>query len=300
MRKIIIAVSIFAAVLGFGTFASAQSKTRKAKKTTVRKTTAAKTTPVKNSASPVPGGAAEETAVKKNERPPADKNIPADGAGSPDTGDKIAPQKKPNARPGETPRAAAPVYFYTFSQPEFLVSKILIEHDEAGAGKISFQKRDFGEFITDPIQLSPAALERVKIAFAALDFLNSKETYQSPERSYAHLGTMTVAEKKDGRARTAEFNWTENKDAKTLADEYRRVGQQFVWIFDMSVARQNQQLETPSLMDALDSMIKRNEISDAAQMIPLLTELSTDERLPLIARNHATRIVKEIEKKAEK
>jgi uncharacterized protein (UPF0147 family) len=35
-------------------------------------------------------------------------------------------------------------------------------------------------------------------------------------------------------------------------------------------------------------------------MILILKELSNDERIPLIARNHATRIIKEIEKKAEK
>jgi hypothetical protein len=89
--------------------------------------------------------------------------------------------------------------------------------------------------------------------------------------------------KKDGRERRAEFNWTENKNAKTLADEYRRIGQQFVWMFDIGVARQNQPLESPGLMDALDSLLRRNEIADAAQMLPFLKELSEDERLPLIA-----------------
>jgi uncharacterized protein (UPF0147 family) len=49
-------------------------------------------------------------------------------------------------------------------------------------------------------------------------------------------------------------------------------------------------------MDALDSLIKRNEISDASQMLPFLKELSSDERLPLIARNHAARIIKTMEK----
>ena len=32
-------------------------------------------------------------------------------------------------------------------------------------------------------------------------------------------------------------------------------------------------------------------------MIPFLTTLSNDERVPLIARNHASKIVKKIEKK---
>ena len=290
MKKIYFLVLAFAVFGGFTNSASAQSsKTRKTKKPSA-KTTAAKPI-IKKSVAPTEMPVEEP--AKKNERP-ADETAPVE------TAKKANETAKTNTRPNQEKQQAAPVYFYTFSKPEFIVSKIFIEHDEAGRGKISFLKKNFDNLITDPIQLSPAALERVKAIFNTLNFLDSKEIYQSAERSYAHLGTMTFAVKKDGRERTAEFNWTENKDAKLLADEYRRIGQQFVWIFDMSVARENQTLETPSLMDALDSLIKRNEISDAVQMLPFLRELSTDERLPLIARNHAMRIVKEVEKNAEK
>ncbi len=283
MKKITFAILI--ALFGCANSISAQSKTRKPKKPAAK--TVARTATDKT---PADVEAPVETAVKKNERPATEQT------GQPtETVQKANRTTKPNARPNQA-KQPTPVYFYTFSQPQFLVSKIFIEHDEAGAGKISFQKKDFGDLITDPIQLSPAALERVKAIFDGLNFLDSKENYQSAERNYAHLGTMTFAEKKDGRERTAEFNWTENKNAKMLADEYRRIGQQFVWIFDINVARQNQPLETPALMDALDSLVKRSEVSDAAQMLPFLTELSTDERLPLIARNHAARIIKTIEK----
>lgn len=287
MRKIIF-LSLIVFTVG-ANLISAQSKPRKPKKMTTK--TVANTAIVKPSATnetPV------ETAVKKNERP-AEEAVQ-----SIETPQKANQTTKTNARPSATDKTSAPVYFYAFAQPQFLVSKILIEHDEAGRGKISFQKKDFADLITDPIELSPATLERIKAIFDRLNFLDSKENYQSAERSYAHLGTMSFAVKKDGRSRAVEFNWTENKDAKLLADEYRRIGQQFVWIFDISVARENQQLETPALVDALASMIKRNEIADAVQMLPFLKELSTDERLPLIARNHAARIVKEIEKKADK
>lgn len=273
------------AALTFGV--SAQTKPRKPKKPVAK--VAAKTIVEKQ---PVIADEPAKESAKKNERP-------TEETATPETAKRANETAKSNARPNQI-KENAPVYFYQFSQPQFLVSKIFIEHDENGRGKISFQKRDFGDFVTDPIQLSPEALERVKTVFTALNFLDSKEDYQSTERSYAHLGTMKFSVKKDGRERAAEFNWTENKDAKLLADEYRRIGQQFVWIFDMNVARENQPLESPALMDALDSMIKRGEISDAVQMLPLLRELAGDERLPLIARNHATRIVKEIEKKAEK
>ena len=42
--------------------------------------------------------------------------------------------------------------------------------------------------------------------------------------------------------------------------------------------------------------INREEISDPPHLIPFLTELSTDERLPLMARDHAAKLVKQIEK----
>lgn len=289
MKKITFLVLTFAVFFGFATTISAQSKSRKTKKPIEKTTT--KTIEKK------PSEETNETSIKKNERP-AEEISPADNRESNEP-KKANQNTKSSSRPNRQTEDA-PVYFYTFAQPDFLVSKIFIEHDEAGKGKISFQKRNFGDLITDPIELSPQTLERVKTVFNTLNFLDSKEVYQSPERNYAHLGTMTFAVKKDGRERRAEFNWTENKDAKLLADEYRRIGQQFVWIFDVNVARENQTLETPQLMDALDSLIRRNEIADAAQMLPFLKELSNDERLPLIARNHAMRIVKEIEKKAEK
>lgn len=67
----------------------------------------------------------------------------------------------------------------------------------------------------------------------------------------------------------------------------------------MNLSRVNQPLESPKLMDMIDSYIKRNEISDAAQLVPFLKELGDDERIPLIARNHAARLLKQIEKNKE-
>ena len=189
----------------------------------------------------------------------------------------------------------APSYFYEFSQPAFVISKVLIEHDENGKGKISFMKSISSEVITDPIQVSPAAMERIKNALTALDFMNSTESYQY-EKDYSHLGNITIKVVRDGRTRETKFNWTTNQDAKALADEYRRISNQYIWMFDMNLSRENQPLESPKLMDGLDSYIRRNEISDATQLIPFLKELGNDERIPLIARNHATRLIKQIEK----
>jgi len=272
-------------LIGFGlvlalTFSlSAQTKRKTTRKKTSKKAIPAKVqTVAENDATP---------AVKKNSRPETESQpLPAE---------KINEAVRTNARPAAAAMENKPVYFYEFSKPEFTISKISIEHDEDGAGKITFQKKDFAETITDPLQLSPAALERVKAGWSALNFLDSTEDYQAA-KDFSHLGTMKLTMRRVGRTREAAFNWTDNKDAKSLADEYRRIGQQFVWIFDINVARENQPLDSPRLIDWLDAMVKRNEISDARQMLPLLKELSEDERIPLIARNRAKKLMEKIEK----
>ena len=268
----------FSLIVALAFSASAQVKRKITKKKSSKKPVPVKTETVAESD--------VKTAVKKNSRP--------------ETENQTTPTEKTNDTVKTNVRPAAvenkPVYFYEFSKAEFAVSKISVEHDENGKGKITFQKKDFAEPVTDPLQLSPATLERVKAIWSALDFLDSTEDYQYA-KDFSHLGTMKFAMRKVERVREATFNWTENKDAKSLADEYRKIGQQFVWIFDVNVARENQPLDAPRLLDALGSMIKRNEISDAAQMLPLLEELSTDERIPLLARNHAKRLISEIEKK---
>ncbi len=187
-------------------------------------------------------------------------------------------------------------YFYQFSQPDFDTSKIIIQHDETGRGTITFTKRMFSVTETDPLQVSTAAMERINGAYDALNFLDSTDNYQY-EKDYSHLGVATFKLKKAAKQRTATFNYTINKEAKKLLDEYRKLSNQFIWIFEITVARENQPLEAPKLLDALDALIRRNEISDPSQMGPLLNELANDERIPLIARNHARKLAAKIGRK---
>jgi len=226
-----------------------------------------------------PAGAAEPAATptplqpKKNERPAPKNNVQV---------------------PAKT-SAKEPLYRYEFTQPDFLVSHIVIEHDDTGRGTIAFEKRASRETITEAIELSAGTLDRLKAAFAALNFIESTEDYQF-ERDFSNMGNVAITLKNAGRERTAKYNWTANKDAKSLMDEYRRISNQFVWMFDFNLARENQPLEAPRLVDSLDSMLKRNEIADPHQMLPFLQAVSNDERVPLIGRNRAGKIAKQIEK----
>jgi hypothetical protein len=219
----------------------------------------------------------------------------------------VAQQPSPNkhnTRP-EAPAAATPQsketvkdstrYSYEFTQPDFFIKHIVIEHDSSGHGRIRFVQRTEETPVEEPLRLSSEAMSRISELWQALRFLDSTESYQS-ERQYPHLGTMRLKMEQDTRQRTAEFNWTKHARASSLVNEYRRAADQAILVFDLSVARESLPLNTPKLMEQFEALLKRNGLSDPKQLLPLLKDISTDDHIPLIARNHALRLIKKIEK----
>ena len=186
-------------------------------------------------------------------------------------------------------------YSYEFSQPKFYVKHIVIQHDASGRGTVTFERLNEDTPVTEPLELSPAALARITTAWQGLRFLESETNYQA-DKQFPHLGTMRIGMERGDRKRVAEFNWTNNSDAETIVNEYRKAADQVILVFDISIARENQPLNAPKLMEAMESMMKRNALSDPRQLLKLLQDLSTDEHVPLIARNHALRLIKKIEK----
>jgi hypothetical protein len=187
-------------------------------------------------------------------------------------------------------------YTWEFSQREFTINHIVVEHDATGHGKVTFTRKGEEQPIVENVELSSSALERIEKLWAELRFLDSNENYQS-SKNFAHLGTYKLGMNDRDRKRTAEFNWSGNATAWSLAQEYRRVADQAIFVFDITVARENQPLNAPGLLKQLESMYSRNGLSDPKQLVPLLKEIRTDAHIPLIARNHADRLLKKIEKK---
>ncbi len=239
--------------------------------------------------------------AKRNSRQPAKASPAATPTPSPiPSPDKPKRNERPNGNRAsiDVPQPSTsngPKYSYEFTQPDFVVSHIVLEHDDAGKGTIAFKKSSLGEDLSEPVEVSSATLEKLRAAFGALNFLDSTENYQF-EKDFSNMGNTSITLSKDGRERTTKYNWTSNKDAKFLMDEYRRLANQFVWMFDFNLARENQPLEAPKLIESLQSLLNRNEISDPQQMLPFLIAVSNDERVPLIGRNRADKIVKQIEK----
>ena len=235
-----------------------------------------------------PAAAPTQTQPKKVSSRPEEDSKPASQTSAKPTPAKSADKTDPNAA----------LYVYEFSQPDFFVYFVHIEHDDKGKGTIRFERRSDTEQITDPVEISPAALERIRAHFDALKFLDSTENYQG-EKTYPSQGKTKLTLKRSGRERTAEFNYSQNADAQGLADEYRRVSEQALFVFDVSVALENQPLETPKLINRLESLIDRKYLSDIQQLLPLIHTLSEDERVPLVGRNQAARLLKKLDKQTQ-
>jgi hypothetical protein len=202
---------------------------------------------------------------------------------------------KPETLTPASTHAEAVSYSYEFQKANFFIRHVVIKHDANGRGEITFERQGDLEPIVEPFELSESSWSRIAALWEALRFLDSNANYQS-EKQFPHLGTMRLGMTKGTLTRVAEFNWTNDPNARALTNEYRRISNQAIFVFDISVARENQPLNSPKLLDVLDGFIKRNELSDPQQLVPLLRELSTDERLPLMSRNHAERILKKLEK----
>ena len=242
---------------------------------------------------------------KATPRPTPAQTQPKKVSSRPEDDAKPSATPQTSAKPTPTPPKAAEKldpnaarYAYEFSQPDFFVYFIHIEHDEKGKGTIRFERRTDTEQITDPIQISPAALERIRARFDALKFLDSSDNYQG-ERTYPSQGKTKLTLKHGGRERTTEFNYSQNPEAQGLAEEYRRVSEQALFVFDVNVALENQPLEMPKLINRLESLIQRNYLSDTQQLLPLIRELTEDERVPLVGRNQAARILKKLDKQTQ-
>jgi hypothetical protein len=261
-----------------------------------------------------------QSSATANEPAPAKKNARADDQSSSQSSvvsDVSAPAKKnldarrveqssePAATSSDAKRRADAArgadearYSYEFTQPDFDVRHVRIEHDAAGRGTITFERKNEEQPLTEPLEISPTAFARIVSAWESLRFLDSDASYQA-DKHFANLGTIHLTMKRGARERTTEFDWTNNEQAGVLMREYRRLTEQQLFVFDMDVARQYQPSETVRILKRLEILLDRDELSDKSRLTPLLSDLTNDERIPLIARNQAARLLKRIEKETK-
>ncbi len=191
-------------------------------------------------------------------------------------------------------KSSAVSYHYRFENEKFTTPLQEVEFDGSGRGKFRFQKKDNEEIVND-LEVSATLLARIQSLFDQLNFLASQEDYQH-KKDFSHLGTVTIAQSRSGKERTVKFNYTDNQAMSQLRDIFQNIITQETRFFEIEVVRSTDPISTPAQMRLLDDDLRSKRIADPNRFVPLLNDIKLDEGVPLIARNHADRILKAIAK----
>lgn len=194
-----------------------------------------------------------------------------------------------------TEEGADRIHFrYYFENERFVIpfQEVLIEPN--GRGHYRFKKKDTDELTLD-FDVSPRVTSEMQGLIDQLAFFNSTESYQH-KKDFSHLGTMTLAAKRGGIERTVTFNYTDNGAMNQLVQIFRGIATQENRIFEMETVRANDPISMPAQLRILEGELKSRNVADPNRFAPILNDLKGDESVPLIARNHAVRLLLMIEK----
>ena len=186
-------------------------------------------------------------------------------------------------------------FSYKFENPRFYLRVIEIDLSANGAGELRFTRGESDEVVDCKIKLLPATFARIRSLFELSGFLDSKIEYQD-KTDMSHLGWVTLSAKDGGRERKVRFNYTINAEMEELGKIFRGIATQEISLFDIDNAQRYQPLDLPKQLEILENDLRLGWIAEPERVLSVLNEISDDDTQPLIARNHAKRIVEAIKK----
>jgi hypothetical protein len=190
-------------------------------------------------------------------------------------------------------------FTYRFENTRFYIPVIDLQINADRGSKLSFKQGESDDTIDQAFTLAPETMDKLLDLITRSKFMESNEDYQS-KKDFSHLGWITITATEGQRRRTIKFNYSQNKDVANLADIFRAIATQWIDIFHVKVAVEHQPLDLPAQLDALENDLQLERLAEPEQVARILRDISQDDTLPLIARNHADRIISAIHKKKYK
>ncbi len=185
-------------------------------------------------------------------------------------------------------------YHYLFENPRFTTPLQELDFDGSGRGKFRFKRKDNDEVVNN-LLVSPEVLSQIQLLLDDLNFLTSDENYQH-KKDFSHLGNMTISYSRGGKERTVKFNYTENQSMYRLSEIFRNIVTQETRAFELEAVLANDPISTPVQLRMLESELKSKRVADPRRFDQILKNIKLDEGVPLIARNHADRLLQMISK----
>jgi hypothetical protein len=193
------------------------------------------------------------------------------------------------------PSAGEISFSYKFENPRFHLRVIEIDLTANGVGELRFVRGESDELLDCKVKLLPATIARIRSLIEVSDFLGSTAEYQD-KTDMSHLGWVTFGAKQGSRERKVRFNHTINAQMRELGDIFRGIATQEISLFDIDNAQRYQPLDLPKQLEVLENDLRLEWIAEPERVLSVLNEIAGDDTQPLIARNHAKRIIDAIKK----
>ena len=188
---------------------------------------------------------------------------------------------------------------YRFANANFLISRIELTIDGAGRGRLTWSRRDVSRDQSREVLVSEQGVTELREILARLDFVNSREKYQTVE-DHSNLGETQIQVDQAGVVREVTFNYTKNKDADALGRLLRGIANREMYVAELEVAMVHQPLEMPAAIATLTREFKYGRIGDAVALLPLLTSIADDAAFTAIARNRASDLARLVREQSQK
>jgi hypothetical protein len=208
---------------------------------------------------------------------------------------RISQSSSPPESRNENGGATGTSYRYKFENERFYISVIEIDLAADGSGNLKFKRGESDDSIEMSLKVLPGTLERINRLTDRLSFLTAEDAYQS-KKDFSHLGWMTVTARRGDLERTVRFNYSTNPSISEMDRIFRGIATQEIDLFDLDLALKHQPLETPRILETIETDLRLERVAEPERLAVALREIAGDDTLPLIARNHATRIVSAIQK----
>lgn len=186
-------------------------------------------------------------------------------------------------------------FSYKYEGPRFYLKVIEIDLGSNGTGDLRFTRGESDEVLDSKVNLQPGTIARIRQLYELSDFLGNETSYQD-KRDMSHLGWITIGAKRGERERKVRYNYTTNPHIKELQDIFLGIAWQEIALFDIDNAERYQPLDLPKKLEILENDLNLERIAEPTRVLAPLKEIAVDESQPLIARNHAKRIIEAINK----
>jgi hypothetical protein len=201
----------------------------------------------------------------------------------------------PHSRPANGNDYANISFDYRFENPRFFIPWIEIKIEPDSKARLRFKRGESEEVIERDFEVLPRTQNRIIRLAQRLDLFNTNEEFQH-KKNFSHLGWMTISVRQGRRTRSFRFNYTSNPHMTELADIFRALATQEINLTSIELAQQHQPLDLPRLLEGLENDLRLDRIAEPEKLLKILSNMSNDDVLPIIARNHANRLINGIKK----